>query len=168
MLSWPTSRASPRTAVRLPSVTMNGGSFMKAISAPLTSPNSNPHSSAAGTLSAASCGISETSIATTADTDRIDPTDRSMPPVRITNVMPAASTRLIDACWAMIDRFCRLAKLSVSSVKPKQSSTSTGSMPSARRRSCVVARPVAWPTGVAAWAVTPWAVDERGLRICVS
>ena len=36
---------------------------------------------------------------------RIDPTDKSMPPVRITKVMPAARTVLIDACWATIDRF---------------------------------------------------------------
>ena len=33
------------------------------------------------------------------------PTDRSMPPVRMTKVMPAPSTVLIAACCATMDRF---------------------------------------------------------------
>src|ERR1700751_2983408 len=40
----------------------------------------------------------------------MEPTDRSMPPVRMTNVMPAASTVLIEACAATMERFRRLMK----------------------------------------------------------
>ena len=35
--------------------------------------------------------------ATTAETAKIDPTERSIPPVRITKVIPVAKTMLIDA-----------------------------------------------------------------------
>ena len=45
-----------------------------------------------------------------ADAARIEPTERSMPDVRMTNVMPAASTTLIEACCMTIDRFCHDAK----------------------------------------------------------
>ena len=41
-----------------------------------------------------------------AETARIEPTDRSMPPVRITKVMPVASTVLIEASCATTGRFC--------------------------------------------------------------
>jgi hypothetical protein len=42
-------------------------------------------------------GISDTTIAATAVVPRMEPTDRSMPPVKMMKVIPAASTMLIDA-----------------------------------------------------------------------
>ena len=45
-----------------------------------------------------------------AEAARIEPTDRSMPPVRMTKVMPAASTVLIAACCATIEMFCGVKK----------------------------------------------------------
>ncbi|MNS75124.1 hypothetical protein D3C72_1086270 [compost metagenome] len=56
-----------------------------------------PSISAAGIDSIASSGIRETTIAATAVVPRIDPTDRSIPPVKMMKVIPAASTILIDA-----------------------------------------------------------------------
>ena len=47
VVSLPSNRASPRTAVSEPSVTMNGGSRRNAISTPLPSPITSPVSSAA-------------------------------------------------------------------------------------------------------------------------
>ena len=95
----------PRTAVSDPSVTMKGGRRAKAIRTPLTSPRPSPISKATGTPSMPQSGILDPRIATIAAAARIEPTDRSMPPVRITKVMPAASTVLIDACCATIDKF---------------------------------------------------------------
>ena len=44
-----------------------------------------------GTAAQPSSGMSDTTIAVTADTARTEPTDRSMPPVRMTTVKPVAS-----------------------------------------------------------------------------
>ena len=65
---------------------------------------------AAGMPSMPQSGTSDTMIATIAEAARIEPTDRSMPPVRMTKVMPAASTMLIDACCVTIDRLVSVRK----------------------------------------------------------
>ena len=106
VVSPPISRAMPRTAVSDPSVTMNGGSPTKAIRAPLRKPKNRPVIRPAGMPSRPQPGISETITAAMAEAARIEPTDRSMPPVRMTKVMPAASTVLIEACCATIEMFC--------------------------------------------------------------
>ena len=76
-------------------------------------------------------GHSEAITATMAEAARTEPTDRSMPPVRMTKVIPAASTMLIDACCMTIDRLFTVRNLPESSSKPMPSRMSTGSMPSA-------------------------------------
>ncbi len=70
--------------------------------------------------------------ATIAAKARIDPTERSMPEVRMTNVIPAASTTLIEACCMTMDRFCHDANRSVSSWNTTHNRISTGSMPRVR------------------------------------
>ena len=45
-----------------------------------------------------------------AETARMEPTDRSMPPVRITKVMPVASTALIEASCATTGRLFEVRK----------------------------------------------------------
>ena len=72
--------------------------------------NRSPQRGAAGMPSRPQPGIFDTMTAAIAETARIEPTDRSMPPVRITMVIPAASTVLIDACCMTIEMFCRLKK----------------------------------------------------------
>jgi hypothetical protein len=62
--------------------------------------------SAAGMPSRPQSGISEAIRPAMAEAARIEPTERSMPPVRMTKVMPAASTVLIEACWVTIEMFC--------------------------------------------------------------
>ena len=66
--------------------------------------------SAAGTPSQPQPGISDAMSAAMAEAASTDPTDRSMPPVRMTKVMPAPSTVLIAACWATMEMFCPLKK----------------------------------------------------------
>ena len=110
VVSAPSSRARPRTAVSEPSVTMKGGSRSSAISAPLTTPKPRPVSTAAGSHSAPSSGSFEIVRPAIADAARIEPTERSMPPVRMTKVMPAASTVLTAACCSTMPRFCPVKK----------------------------------------------------------
>ena len=75
--------------------------------------------------------------AVTAAAESTEPTDRSMPPVRMTKVMPAASTTLIDACCATIETFCRLKNPSVATPNAMHSRISTGSMPAVRISDCM-------------------------------
>ena len=95
---------------------MNGGSPAKATSAPLNSPSTIPSISAAGMESIANSGISETTIAATAVVPRIEPTERSIPPVRMMKVIPAASTMLIDACRVIFSRLLSVKKFGA--IKP--------------------------------------------------
>src|ERR1700739_3625531 len=110
VLSLLNRRARPRTAVSDPNVTIKGGSRRKAISAPLTRPNTNPATRQASKPRKEKLGTSETISPNIADAATIEPTERSMPPVRMTNVIPAASTVLMEAWAATMERFCRLMK----------------------------------------------------------
>ena len=78
-------------------------------------------------------GINEQITAAMAEAARIEPTDRSMPPVRMTKVMPAASTVLIEACCITIDRFWKLRNRPDMSSNTTPRMISTGSMPIACR-----------------------------------
>jgi hypothetical protein len=66
----------------------------------------------------------------------MEPTDRSMPPVRMTKVMPAASTMLIDDCWVTINRLVSVRKRGFMIWKPAAKRIRTGSMPSAAKAVC--------------------------------
>ncbi len=126
---------------------MNGGSRMNAINTPLVSPSNRPKPIPAAIPSMPNCGESDASMATTADAAKIAPTDRSMPAVKITKVMPAARTMFTEACWVMIDRFCTVKKFSLIRAKPRTSNNSTGSMPTVRNRLRICSR---LPTATAA------------------
>ena len=65
--------------------------------APVSAPSSRPEMSAAGTAAQLRPGESEVIIATTAVTPRMEPTARSIPPVRMTKVMPVARTMLMES-----------------------------------------------------------------------
>ena len=86
-----------------PRVTMKGGNLKPAIRAPLIAPHTRPPANPAGMPIRPQPGSFEAITATIAAKARIDPTERSMPEVRMTNVMPAARTTLIDACCITID-----------------------------------------------------------------
>ena len=48
----------------------------------------------------------------------IEPTDRSMPPEMMTKVIPMAMIARKEAATAMLEKFCRLAKLSPNTRAP--------------------------------------------------
>ena len=58
------------------------------------------------------CGLSPvTKVAATMEENaNTDPTDRSIPPVRITRVMPMARMPLIDVCRRMLEIFSGVRK----------------------------------------------------------
>jgi hypothetical protein len=66
---------------------------------------------------------------TTPDTATIDPTDRSIPLVRMTKVSPAARIALIDIDRAMLSRLSALAKLGAMAAIKATRTTRTTRMP---------------------------------------
>jgi hypothetical protein len=101
-------------------------------------------------------GISDPRIATMAAAARMEPTERSMPPVRMTKVIPAASTVLMEACCATMERFWKLMNRPDMSSNTTPRMISTGSMPSAcrverqARRRCMLWDAASGPTA-AGW-----------------
>ena len=102
----------------MPSVTISDGTLAMATSTPLTMPQAMPLRIAATSPAAATPiplpPIASISLAATTDANtRTEPTERSMPEVMITNVMPRATgkdtvvlshvpawaTRSATACW---------------------------------------------------------------------
>ena len=67
---------------------MKGGSRRRAMKNPLTRPHAAPVSSPNSIASGTGTAALTASAATTPDNARIEPTDRSMPPVMITQVAP--------------------------------------------------------------------------------
>src|ERR1700730_302662 len=84
-------------AVYVPRVTMKGGNPKYAMITPVSTPITNPANKAAGTAAQLRPGTKETTTAITALSPSTEPTAKSIPPVRITKVIPAASTILMDA-----------------------------------------------------------------------
>ena len=104
----------------VPKVAMNGGSFSRETMTALTEPSSTPtpeaddHGRGQGTPTLTSA----TSMTPTRDIT--PPTDRSMPPVTMTRVMPKATTERI-AAWDMT--FSRLASVAKKGTNWPTSST---------------------------------------------
>jgi hypothetical protein len=129
--------APPRATFSMPSVTMNDGtrhrSEMQPLSSPATSPASRQAPRAIGTASQRGLdGSIRTWAPNTVPSARTDPTDRSMPPTRMTKVIPTASTVLIDTCTRMFRTLAGLAKRSATSAKTRHTRTSAIPMPASR------------------------------------
>ena len=67
--------------------------------------------------------------ATTPEKARIEPTDRSMPPVRITKVIPKDKSPFIDICRKTFMRFLDTRKFGVAMYNAKHSTKNTSTMP---------------------------------------
>src|SRR5471032_461225 len=80
----------------VPRVTTNGFKPTSATSAPFKAPSSRPTTRNTGIEKPANWADSDISMPATAETAKTEPTDKSMPLVKITKVMPDASTMLID------------------------------------------------------------------------
>jgi uncharacterized protein (DUF1786 family) len=83
------ARAIPRAPIIIANVTMNGGMRTRAITRPLAKPSSAVQQTAAAMATMRPYALRFAAI--TPATATIDPTDRSIPPVRMTNVIPRAT-----------------------------------------------------------------------------
>jgi len=112
----------------LPSVTMMEGRRVLAVRKPLTNPASAPTQTPSSTASGV--GIcSEKYTPHTPDRATIAPTDRSMPPVRMTNVMPAASMPLIAVWRIMFKMLVHVKNCESSTAKMMKVRMTTSTMP---------------------------------------
>jgi hypothetical protein len=93
------------------SVAMNGGSRPAVIISPLASPAAAPTARPATIANPighpASANVHAVTTLPSASTD---PTDRSMPPEMITEVIPRARMARMEICWRTLNRFRRVKK----------------------------------------------------------
>ena len=97
----------------MPSVTTNGGMPIWAISTPLMKPASSATASAAPMPTQIEWPSFISTPTTIADSPMTEPTDRSMPPVMITAVMPKATMATSEKLRVTLNRLLDLVKVSV-------------------------------------------------------
>lgn len=110
-----TTRAAPAAMLSMPSVTMKDGIFQRVEIQPLRKPQAAPvamQASSAKVIATAGDRLSSimTVAPTTVQSASTEPTERSMPPVRMTKVMPAASTVLMAICTKIFSALPGVAK----------------------------------------------------------
>ncbi len=84
--------AAPRTTSSIASVTTNGGTRTRVTMSPLIAPTTRPTPNPTPTPAQVPQPCTSVSAHSTPDNPTTDPTDKSIPAVRITNVIPAAIT----------------------------------------------------------------------------
>ncbi len=100
---------------------MKAGTRSVVIVSPLKTPIAMPTSSPASTPASTPCPCTSTSAQTTPDRPTTEPTERSMPAVRITNVIPAARIA-VNAFWrSTFDRFSAVKNASVVNARIRHS-----------------------------------------------
>ncbi len=92
----------------VPMVTMKGGTLVRATRTPLTSPAAMPVRTASRTVSAAGHWAWPVLDSTVSTIAMIPPTDRSIPPVRMTSIWPRATMPTTEARSPMLIRFPEL------------------------------------------------------------
>ena len=104
--------ANPRTTYITPKVATKAGTLKRAMSTPLTSPTTPPRAQTrtattqtGGNSVTPNIGSDTPCIrkpATTPHNPSVDPTERSMPPLRITSSIPTARMPKMATCDAMV------------------------------------------------------------------
>src|SRR6267378_3961580 len=115
-------------------VTTNGVKSNKAIRSPSVLPVKKPAPIPAATPSAMLWACSITAEAAMPAAPMVEPTERSIPEERITNVAPIAAMPSTAFCWRMFRRFCCVKKSLVVTEKTAPIATSAGISARSRRR----------------------------------
>lgn len=118
---------SPRANSSEASVTMNGAIFVRAMRSPLTNPISPQTTN--GSRIATTRPYREPYAASTPPSAYTEPTDRSIPPEMITNVMPSAITARKELCKARSRRLSADPKRGKANHAAATPSTSTTAAP---------------------------------------
>ena len=111
------------------SVTMIGGIPAKATNRPLAAPNAAPTTNPAAIASAGGMPAIIRPAIKVPESAITGPTDRSIPPVRIARLMPAAMMAMIEAWRARLIRLLVLRKLSLSRAMAANTSANPISAP---------------------------------------
>src|SRR5882672_6508661 len=106
---------APRKMVSPPRVAMNGARRAYPTNTPLNKPSKAPTTSAAIIASAGGHSATENPAASAPLKASTDPTERSIPPARITVVIPKASRALTEICRRTLIRFVVARKVGDSS-----------------------------------------------------
>jgi hypothetical protein len=117
---------------------MKEGTFQKLETNPFTNPQTMPTITLTATAAAIATGIGNDSLfsarpATIAHSAITDPTDKSMPPMRITKVIPVAMMRLIVICVSMLVMFDSSVKWGAAAEKTMTSRRSATPIPASCR-----------------------------------
>src|SRR5712691_4659516 len=133
------TRAPPRAMLIMPRVAMKAGRRPLVISMPFTRPQVPPTAMPAAMAAPVGQPARNAAASTTPASASSEPTERSMPPERITKVIPTAITALMLVCSATLSRLETDRKCGVSSESNAARATSPTSVPSSRARRAAVA-----------------------------
>ena len=98
------NRAAPRATLIIPRVEIKGGSLPNVIKRPFTKPQPSPTANPLIMAIGMGSPVCKTLASTTPEKAKIDPTERSIPAVMITKVIPTAMIALIAVCWAIFSK----------------------------------------------------------------
>lgn len=124
-------KVRPRATLNMPSVATNGGTRSRATSAPLTMPRPSPAPTPSAIATSGLPGFAPV----TSDAPRMphtassEPTDRSMPPVRITKVWPMARMPLMLAWRSTLMMLSGVRKYGLSRLSAAHSAKNATTMP---------------------------------------
>ena len=125
-----TRYAPPRAISSMPSVTMNEGIPHPTVTRPLAAPATQPDTEASGTAATSGQPHAVSALPSTALLSAsTEPTERSIPPMTSTNVIPIAITASAGIWFASVTRVTRVRKWSLSAPNSASSSASTTSRP---------------------------------------
>src|SRR5438309_321747 len=119
--------------VSMPSVAIKGCTLPRVTIRPSRSPNAAPTASPAPLPTSSGRPAESMPAMTAPDTASTEPTLRSMPPVRMTKVMPAAITALMETCRAMLSRLLTVRNDSLRSERMTTSNAKAMTIPNRRR-----------------------------------
>src|ERR671916_248155 len=123
---------TPRAMPSMPSVAMNGGRLTAATSRPLMTPHRTPTPSPARMATGIPAPRTSSSAAIAPARPSTEPTDRSMPAVRMTSSWPTAMIPKIATCRARLDRLLPVRNSSEAIVIAPNSTSRTIRPPASR------------------------------------
>jgi hypothetical protein len=100
---------------------------------PLMQPQATPNPKPKATARIGGTPLESIDAEITAENAAVDPTDRSIPPVMITRVIPIAKQALIEDCWRMLTRLASVRNVGVKKENMTHISRRPSRVPDSRR-----------------------------------
>ena len=101
---------TPRSKSIITSVAINAWTRPFATITPVTAPIAAPNARAAATATSALTSMPTIDAATAPVSANREPTDKSMPDVRITSVIPTAIMAFTEVCWRILNKLLMVKK----------------------------------------------------------